>query len=43
MRRVIEADSSDVVRELHIRLGEGFTGARVFLRPAGAKAAETSQ
>jgi hypothetical protein len=34
MCRVIEADSSDVVRELHIRLGEGFTGARVFVRPA---------
>jgi crossover junction endodeoxyribonuclease RusA len=34
MCRVIEADSSDVVRELHIRLGEGFTGARVSVRPA---------
>ena len=33
MCRVIEADNSDVVRELHIRLGEGFTGARVFVRP----------
>jgi hypothetical protein len=34
MCRVIEADSSDVVRELHIRLGEGFIGARVFVQPA---------
>ena len=41
MCHVIEADSSDVVRELHIRLGEGFTGARVFVQPAQAKAADT--
>jgi hypothetical protein len=34
MCRVIEADNSDVVRELHLRLAEGFTGARAFVRSA---------
>ena len=33
MCHVIEADDSSVVRELHVRCGEGFTGARVFVRP----------
>jgi hypothetical protein len=43
MCHVIEADDSSVVRELHVRCGEGFTGARVFVRPAANETLSPSE
>jgi crossover junction endodeoxyribonuclease RusA len=38
MCNVIERDSSDILRELSIRLGEGFSGARVTISAWGGAA-----
>ena len=32
--QVIESDCINTVRELHVKLGEGFVGARIEVRPA---------
>lgn len=36
---IIEADNASIVRELHVSVGTGFTGARVTVAPAQAQEA----